>query len=161
MRVEDNGLFASHFASYGTSISHETFTTGLHYVQALVTFRSHYCGIGVVACDGKALPSAGTGAWLGRGAVQWVTGSGLWSYSSHRANVAPAYTTGDEVGVLLDLRGEHRGSVHWYLAGTCVGSLELEPCAEGFAFCFCVGDGGVRITATEVPKRLPPSVAPP
>jgi hypothetical protein len=59
-------------------------------------FKSHYCGVGIIRAS-ASLPDAGTGAWLSTGAIQWVTGSGLWGYTNHQANCAEAYKTGDEV----------------------------------------------------------------
>ena len=104
--------------------------------------------------DSATLPDAGTGAWLSTGAIQWVTGSGLWGYTNHQANCSEVYRSGDEVGVLLDLRSPP-GRVYWYLNGRPVGTLEMQPSEERFAFCFCVGDGGARITRTTLPEELP------
>lgn len=110
------------------------------------------------------LPDAGTGAWLSTGAVQWVTGSGLWGASTHQGACAASYATGDEVGVLLDLRGRDGedgsaaagGRVYWRFQGQWVGELPLAETDTSFAFCFCVGDGAARISDTSLPTVLPP-----
>jgi len=158
VRLEEEGRHAVHFSSYGTSKSEQAFGEGVHYCQALIEYKSHYCGVGIIR-DSVGLPDAGTGAWLSTGAIQWVTGSGLWGYTNHQANCNDAYRTGDEVGVLLDLRVQP-GRVYWYLNGRLVGQLDLQPTDERYAFCFCVGDGGARITRTSLPDELPPGFAP-
>ena len=157
----DSEISASHFSSYGTSKTAQTFADGLHYVEILVEYRSHYCGIGVISND-VALPEAGRGAWLSpAGAQMWVSGSGFWGSAHHRKNSSMSFKSGDKVGVLLNL-AENERTAYWYLNGTYTEtSLDLlkETDTSGsLAFVFCIGDGSAEITRTYLPDELPEDI---
>ena len=44
--IENEGRGALHYSSYGTSKTEQTFSEGLHYVECLIDYKSHYCGVG-------------------------------------------------------------------------------------------------------------------
>merc|ERR1712000_142846 len=140
--IENEGRGALHYSSYGTSKTEQTFSEGLHYVECLIDYKSHYCGVGCLSNE-TPLPEAGRGAWLSpSGAIMWVSGSGLWGSTHHRRNSSLSFDSGDYVGVLLSLQ-ENERKVYWYLNGAYTGNFldlkeETRDCGP-LSICYCIG----------------------